>query len=204
MKNVVLILFLFLMSCSDKSKQVSEIKDPLLFKKAMEQGNEIATLAQQTLGSQLMRQVTQNGTTEAVTFCNLAAYPILDTLKTGLNVSIKRASIKARNINDLPTDYEKIIIEKYENDYSNKQPLIPVVRALGDEEVLYAAPISIKNGLCLKCHGSEISDIDVATLNKIQNLYPKDKATGHKMGDLRGIWSIRFSRSQLIDFEMGK
>jgi hypothetical protein len=39
---------------------------------------------------------------------------------------------------------------------------------------------------CLLCHGDNVSK-DIG--DKIQNLYPQDKATGFKLGEFRGfIW----------------
>jgi hypothetical protein len=201
MKYLYYILLLFAIACSSGEERVTEINDPSLIRKATDQGNRIASTAQQALGSQLIRTVQAEGPVAAVSFCNTAAYPILDSLKLDLNVKIKRAALKARNEDDLPTAYEKKIIESYEKAIASKQPITPVVQALGKNEVLYAAPIRTKNDLCLKCHGSAIDDIHESTLAKINALYPNDQATGHKVGDLRGIWSIRFQKEELINYK---
>ena len=58
--------------------------------------------------------------------------------------------------------------------------------------LVYYKPIRIALPACLKCHGEPISDIDVATSEKIQNLYPADLATGYKLNDFRGLWKIEF------------
>ncbi len=47
---------------------------------------------------------------------------------------------------------------------------------------------------CLKCHGLPGKDIDANTLALLQKKYPEDKATGYKLGDLRGAWKISFSK----------
>jgi hypothetical protein len=41
--------------------------------------------------------------------------------------------------------------------------------------------------VCLKCHGS---DIDPKVKAKLQEAYPEDKATGYKLGDIRGAFTI--------------
>jgi len=41
---------------------------------------------------------------------------------------------------------------------------------------------------CLKCHGEQL---DPAVQARIKELYPDDKATGYKTGDLRGAVTIR-------------
>ncbi len=48
------------------------------------------------------------------------------------------------------------------------------------------------NPLCLQCHGTPNQDIAPETLAAIQKLYPGDKATGFKLGDLRGLWRVTF------------
>lgn len=50
-----------------------------------------------------------------------------------------------------------------------------VMKAIGTEEV------------CLTCHGAAIAP---AVLEKIQALYPDDKATGFGLGDIRGAFSV--------------
>jgi hypothetical protein len=42
-------------------------------------------------------------------------------------------------------------------------------------------------GLCLACHGETI---DPAVAGKIAELYPEDKATGFREGDLRGAFVV--------------
>ena len=41
--------------------------------------------------------------------------------------------------------------------------------------------------VCLKCHGDNIAP---AIKAKLQKLYPNDKATGYKLGDIRGAFTI--------------
>ena len=41
--------------------------------------------------------------------------------------------------------------------------------------------------VCLKCHGTDLSPEVTA---KMTELYPQDKATGYKEGDLRGAFVV--------------
>jgi hypothetical protein len=47
--------------------------------------------------------------------------------------------------------------------------------------------------MCLNCHGTPGKHIQDATLTKIQQLYPEDRAVNFKEGDLRGLWHIIFN-----------
>lgn len=69
----------------------------------------------------------------------------------------------------------------------------PVVRAHGDS-IAYYRPIFISSPACLKCHGSAGEGLDSAAYAVIQQRYPLDQATGYVLGDLRGMWSIRWKR----------
>jgi hypothetical protein len=120
---------------------------------------------------------------------------------------IKRASLRYRNPVDQPTKAEKEIIREYQKNLTTNQDLQPVVVDLNDAQMLYAKPILLDNPICLNCHGQEIEQISRETLQKIQNLYPEDQATGHELGDLRGIWSVTFQKEalqQYLDKQLNK
>jgi len=44
----------------------------------------------------------------------------------------------------------------------------------------------------LQCHGQIGKDIHDDVYKVIKEKYPQDKATGFKVGELRGIWDIKF------------
>ena len=55
------------------------------------------------------------------------------------------------------------------------------------------APIHVMP-LCQKCHGKTGDTLLENDYKFIQKLYHEDKAIGYKSGDLRGMWSIEFSK----------
>lgn len=48
--------------------------------------------------------------------------------------------------------------------------------------------------MCLQCHGKPAEQINPATLKKLSELYPADKAVGYDIDQVRGIWSIQFKK----------
>ena len=44
--------------------------------------------------------------------------------------------------------------------------------------------------MCLQCHGNKENDISTGTLTKINTLYPKDKAIGYGINQVRGLWVV--------------
>jgi uncharacterized protein DUF3365 len=56
----------------------------------------------------------------------------------------------------------------------------------GKQTFRYMKAISTK-GMCLTCHGDKIPS---KVSEKLDELYPEDKARGFKKGDIRGAFSI--------------
>ena len=56
------------------------------------------------------KAISEQGIPAAIDFCNVNALPILTELGKVYSVQIKRASTKARNTADFPTDEERPIL----------------------------------------------------------------------------------------------
>ena len=56
-------------------------------------------------------------------------------------------------------------------------------------------PIKMALPMCLGCHGDENSQVEKAMV-EIRKIYPDDKATGYKLGDLRGAFVTEAELSQ--------
>jgi hypothetical protein len=67
---------------------------------------------------------------------------------------------------------------------------LPQSLVLKEDGVYYFyKPLKIQ-AVCLNCHGDK-NAMDKALVEKIKQLYPNDKATGYKGGDLRGVVRIK-------------
>jgi hypothetical protein len=73
--------------------------------------------------------------------------------------------------------------------------LKPIVMQHDDGTVGYYAPIKISIPTCLNCHGEVGKDVKAEDYKVLKSLYPNDVAVGYKEGDLRGMFSIRFSKA---------
>lgn len=179
--------------------EVKKLSEVDILEEAMKWGDEISNEAQTQLITALQKAIAEKGIAEAIAFCHVEALPILSEVSQKHNISIKRASTDFRNPLDKPTEDELSILDAYaynsENDIKNE----PNIQKFENGEVLlYTKAIQIPNGLCLNCHGDPETDINKETLEKIQKLYPEDKAKNHKIGDLRGMWSIRIPKAEVI------
>jgi hypothetical protein len=183
----------------NKSMEVKKLNEADILQAGMKWGDEISTEAQQQLIGALQKAIEEKGVPGAVQFCNVEALPILTEVSQKYGVTVRRASNKFRNPNDKPNKDEKGILEAYEYNVENNLSLDPSIQKFENGEVyLYTKAIKIANAMCLSCHGQPGTDISPETQKALADLYPQDKATGHKMGDLRGMWSIRIPKKEVV------
>ncbi len=153
-------------------------------------GDSISMKAQNVLLQNVAAAIQKGGTDYAVDFCNINAVSITDSVADKLKVHIQRLSNKNRNTaNAIETQMDSLAWQKIQLD---KTPFVERSKA-GD--IFYYKPISIGMPTCVKCHGSK-TDISESTQKIIAQKYPNDKATGYKMGDLRGMWKIKMEEYQ--------
>lgn len=185
-QNMLSVFFMLsvLLSCNSSKPKI----DSETYSFYQKKGNEITTLAQATLLSNVGKAMKTGGPEYAVEFCNLKASSIIDSLNHLNQCIISRVSAKNRNPeNNLKTDLDKELWPIFESE-TKIDTLIQT-----KEELVYYKSINIGMAACLKCHGEFGSDINSATAEKIGKLYPADLATGYKLNDFRGLWKVEFT-----------
>ncbi|WP_310993891.1 Tll0287-like domain-containing protein [Aequorivita marina] len=176
----------------NRKAEKSEANGAADTKPAQTRGMEIAKATQAALGKNLMGQVKKNGVIAALEFCNIEAMPITDSMATAHKAQIKRVTDKARNPENQANTTQLQYIEDFKKQVAAGGEVQPIV--IEKEEVTeFYAPI-ITNAMCLKCHGTPEKELESLTLNKINELYPHDAATGYSVNEVRGMWSIQFSQ----------
>ena len=158
----------------------------------MVKGKEIASATFSALSGQLQAAMQEGGVPNALAYCNLAAYPITDSLASAHNASVRRTSSKVRNPNNQPTAIEKEMLVQFDSLLAVGQTLGPVVRDLGNQKVGFYSPIFLSE-FCTKCHGTPGQTITKEDYQTVLKLYPQDQAIGYNAGDFRGIWSIEMN-----------
>lgn len=157
-----------------------------------DRGLKYALTTKSVLGKNLMGTIQKKGVLAALVFCNEKAYPLTDSMARMHHAKIKRVSDKPRNENNQANTEELEYIKAYKLVLANKEEPNPIVKEVDDKvQVFY--PITT-NAMCLQCHGTPNKTIEKATLKKIISLYPKDKAIGYDINEVRGIWSITFDK----------
>lgn len=181
---VLLIFSVSLLSCSQREKEIEKYRKI---------GTEIAQETQKSLAANLMENMKSAGVEAAIPFCNTMANPLTKEMEDKYSAKIKRVSLKNRNANNAPSEQEAEILVKYNDLLNSAKSLDPIVEIKTNNEVQYYAPIIIQEK-CLACHGSLEKELTSETDSIIKSLYPNDKATGYKAGELRGIWSITIKK----------
>ena len=183
----------------NENMEIKRLTEVEILEEAMVWGDSITSEAQKQLISNLQKAIEEKGVPGAIEFCNVQALPILSELSGKYGVQIRRVSNRYRNPADQPTEEEKPLLEAYEYNAESGVKSDPNIQKFeGGEVLLYTKPIVIPSALCLNCHGEQGKEISNETQLKLTQLYPNDKATGHKIGDLRGMWSVRIPKKEAV------
>ena len=188
MKKFALIFLIGLANiagCSnDSAKQMEEFKANASSQIKLLAGN---------LKKELSTAMQSQGPVSAVSVCNIKAPVIADEINSSSPLNVKRTSLKIRNPNNAPDDWEIKVLNIFATQYQEGVPVSDMVyseRIDNDDSstfrMMKAIPVQ---PVCLTCHGNEQVIID-GVKNIISTYYPNDKATGYAAGDLRGAFSV--------------
>jgi len=183
---LALFFFLSLLSCSENKVEINEDQVIGMRTTAIE--------FMKNLKGVLISQIQTNGVLQAVSVCSDTAQVLTNNFGVQKGVYIKRVSLKNRNANNFPDDFEKKVLSKFELLHQNKELTSETEHAEIVEEgefkyLRYLKPILVQ-AECLNCHGSE-SDIMPEVKQLIAQEYIGDKAVGYKIGDFRGAVSLK-------------
>ncbi|MEZ4961013.1 MAG: DUF3365 domain-containing protein [Saprospiraceae bacterium] len=182
---------LLLVQCGSDSKTggASSFDEKLY----LDKGNAIVEETFAELSGKLVSAIEEKGVSGAIEYCNIAAMPLVDSLSSANNATIRRTSFRVRNPQNAATNWERGVLAEYEAKHSAGEALEPVVKELDEGTVAFAAPIIMKP-LCLKCHGEIGADIVTSDYLTIKRLYPNDEAFAFVDRQFRGMWSITFKK----------
>ena len=148
------------------------------------QGAELLLPFKQDLKQALLEGM-QQGPVAAIGACRIEAPKIAATLSQG-GVKLGRSSHRLRNPANAAPDWVTPVLAAYVASDAGWRP--ELVQLPGDR-VGYVEPV-VAQTMCLTCHGDKLIP-DLAT--KIAELYPEDRATGFREGDLRGVFWVEYS-----------
>ena len=131
------------------------------------------------------------GPVAAIDVCNTRARPIADLVSEEKGMQLSRVSLKNRNPDNAPNDWQQAVLLDFEAQKDSGKSISGLAWSETAEteqgrefRFMKAIPTG---GVCLVCHGSAISP---EVEQKLAELYPHDKATGFKEGDIRGAFVV--------------
>ena len=145
------------------------------------------------LKARLVETMQAEGPVAAIEVCNVEAPVIAADVGTALGLDVGRTSLQVRNVMNRPEPRERKVLVRWAEAVAAGTPvgeLAPHVEG-ADDSFLWMKPIGVE-GPCLVCHGETISE-PVATA--IAARYPSDRATGYRLGDLRGAFVVKGNRA---------
>ena len=163
--------------------------------KIMKIGKESSKILFKALEPQLKKTIKKEGFAKASEFCANEAKKLTIEVNKKLQkgVSVKRISLKNRNPLNTPINTnEESILKAFDLLNSSNVKLKPLVEEETNSYKFYK-PLVIKKGVCLKCHGDN-NMIDKDAKAFFNKKYPNDKATGHKMNDVRGAIVVEIDK----------
>lgn len=157
------------------------------------QAKKITNTFANELKTTLMAAVAKGGLSAGVEVCQEQA-PEIAKKYSSHGWQISRTSLKTRNSQNTPNIDEIAILQDFAKRLASGEPAKTVFYSnLNPQSGEYQFMKAIPTGqMCLACHGENISD-DLQT--KIKAHYPKDTATGFKLGELRGAFKVYFKSS---------
>ena len=161
------------------------------YTKEVEDSRAVAREFMQTLKQELKKGMQEGGPVNAISVCNLSAQGIANTYSVRKGWEVGRTSLKVRNPNNAPDDWERGVLESFNErkaagEDPSKLEYHEVVSSDGQRRLRYMKAIPTKE-LCLVCHGDYL---DLTVKTRIDKLYPEDQARGFKAGDIRGAFTI--------------
>jgi hypothetical protein len=143
------------------------------------------------LKGEMKKAMKSGGPIEAMSVCSSKAPGIAETVGKKYNMKIARTSLKLRNPGNAPDAWELDVLKNFEKRKAKgedvkKMAYAKIVDIQGKK--VFRMMKAIPTGqVCLKCHAE---NIDPGVEAKLKSLYPKDKARGFKLGDIRGAVTI--------------
>ena len=157
----------------------------------VEQSRQLAMQLGGQLKAELGKAITEGGPMAAINVCYLRAPEIAAQLSQASGARVGRTALRVRNPSNAPDDLERTVLEQFAADLGSGPIDRPLEAAFeirrGDAvERRYMRAIPT-DALCLTCHGESLAP---ELADAIARNYPRDQATGFKLGQLRGAFSV--------------
>lgn len=154
----------------------------------------IASSVPPRLLSVLQAEIDKGGFEGAIAACRDFAPRLAQAASEESGWAIRRVSLRNRNPQALPDAWERAALEDFDRRAAAGESPATLEKgetvAVGNgREYRYLKALPTQP-LCLACHGG-VDDISPAVRTRLGELYPDDRATGYRPGEIRGALTLR-------------
>jgi len=144
------------------------------------------------LKKRLIFAINESGFDGAIEICSESAQEMPKLIEEkNPGIRIRRVSLKNRNPNNVPDEFERKMLNLMEAEKSVGELKLFYERDTtvdGRPAYRYIEPLLV-GAMCLNCHGTKV-ELDPDALVKIRELYPNDKAVYYGLGEIRGAVTV--------------
>lgn len=143
------------------------------------------------LRAELQAAMQAGGPVNAINTCNEKALPIAVELGEKAGWEVGRTSLKVRNPDNAPDTWERTVLDSFTARVAAGESAAGLEQqatiTVGDKRYFRFMKAIPTGEVCTVCHGTSVApDIQA----RLHALYPDDRATGYKAGDLRGAFTL--------------
>lgn len=167
-------------------------KTPVDAAKRLQKARTATATLSERLRTELATAIKNGGVVGAMGLCQTISPDLGTSAADEFGFEVGRTALRLRNPENAPDEWEHKVLLQFQSqigtgpDASKAEISEIVTTAEGDRLFRYMKPIMMAD-ICLACHGTDIKP-DVKA--EITRYYPEDKATGFKLGELRGAFSL--------------
>ena len=139
------------------------------------------------LKAELQGSMKAGGPVATMVMCNSVAPEISQQVSKDKGMKVSRVSLKNRNPANAANEWQLQVLKEFESrKQAGESPSGLVYSEIVGNQFRFMKAIPTAP-VCLKCHGEKLAP---AVEAKLRELYPQDKATGYKEGDIRGAFVV--------------
>lgn len=142
----------------------------------------------------LTAEIDKGGAASAVTVCRERAPELAQAASLETGWQVRRVSLRQRNPKAVPDAWERAALEDFDRRAAAGESPATLEKAeLVQEEgravqrYMRALPVQ---AICTQCHGAA-AQLGPGVAERLHELYPEDRGTGYRAGEIRGAMTIR-------------
>lgn len=165
---------------------------PFDLEKNLDAARQTVRLFSERLKGQLAAAIKADGAANAVSLCQTISPDLSTVLTDESGFEVSRTALKLRNPENAAGPWELEVLGMFQEkalagaDLAKLEHYAELTTPEGDRLFRYMKAIPTAD-MCLACHGTDLKPDVRAELTRY---YPDDKATGYRLGELRGAFSL--------------